>query len=201
MTPAELNAFADFVAGLGRTQRLMGIDLGTKTIGLALSDVERRLASPLETLKRSKFSADAAQLLARADKFDVAGNRVLVGSESFTTCQAAWFCANGELVLANAGHLPPYLNSQEVALPGGLPLGVLPRRGARLRRRPRDDERPAGAGDGPHGGEEVARVLRQGAEGHPRPGGVRLLHAAPGRGASSTSGSWRLRSPSSLPSP
>ena len=53
-------------------------------------------------------------------------NRVLVGSESFTTCQAAWFGANGELVLANAGHLPPYLNSQEIVLPGGLPLGVLP---------------------------------------------------------------------------
>ncbi len=53
-------------------------------------------------------------------------NRVLVGGDSFTTCQAAWFSASGELVLANAGHLPPYLNSQEVALPGGLPLGVLP---------------------------------------------------------------------------
>ena len=53
-------------------------------------------------------------------------NRVLVGSDSFTTCQAAWLGANGELVLANAGHLPPYLNSQEVLLPGGLPLGVLP---------------------------------------------------------------------------
>ncbi len=52
-------------------------------------------------------------------------NRVLLGSESFTTCQAAWFAANGELVIANAGHLPPYLNSQEVGLPGGLPLGVL----------------------------------------------------------------------------
>jgi len=52
-------------------------------------------------------------------------NRVLVGSESFTTCQAAWFGPNGELVIANAGHLPPYLNSQEVQLPGGLPLGVL----------------------------------------------------------------------------
>jgi hypothetical protein len=52
-------------------------------------------------------------------------NRVLVGSESFTTCQAAWFGINGELVLANAGHLPPYLNSQEIAVPGGLPLGVL----------------------------------------------------------------------------
>jgi hypothetical protein len=53
-------------------------------------------------------------------------NRVLVGAESFTTCQAAWFGSNGELVLANAGHLPPYLNSQEVAVAGGLPLGVLP---------------------------------------------------------------------------
>jgi len=52
-------------------------------------------------------------------------NRVLVGSDSFTTCQAAWFGPNGELVIANAGHLPPYLNSQEIALPGGLPLGVL----------------------------------------------------------------------------
>jgi hypothetical protein len=53
-------------------------------------------------------------------------NRVLVGSDSFTTCQAAWFGANGELALANAGHLPPYLNSQEVGVPGSLPLGVLP---------------------------------------------------------------------------
>jgi serine phosphatase RsbU (regulator of sigma subunit) len=53
-------------------------------------------------------------------------NRVLDESDSFTTCQAAWFGANGEMVLANAGHLPPYLNSQEVAVPGSLPLGVLP---------------------------------------------------------------------------
>jgi Stage II sporulation protein E (SpoIIE) len=53
-------------------------------------------------------------------------NRVLTGSGSFTTCQAAWFRADGELTVANAGHLPPYLNSQEVAIPGGLPLGVLP---------------------------------------------------------------------------
>jgi len=53
-------------------------------------------------------------------------NLVLTGSDSFTTCQAAFFSANGEMVIANAGHLPPYLNSQEVLLPGGLPLGVLP---------------------------------------------------------------------------
>ncbi len=52
-------------------------------------------------------------------------NRVLVGSESFTTCEAALFLPDGELVVASAGHLPPYLNSQEIALPGGLPLGVI----------------------------------------------------------------------------
>jgi sigma-B regulation protein RsbU (phosphoserine phosphatase) len=52
-------------------------------------------------------------------------NKAMVGSESFTTCQAAWFGPNGELVIANAGHLPPYINSQEVMLPGGLPLGVV----------------------------------------------------------------------------
>jgi hypothetical protein len=52
-------------------------------------------------------------------------NRVLVGSDGFTTCQAVWFANNGELVIANAGHLPPYLNTQEVKLPGGLPLGIL----------------------------------------------------------------------------
>lgn len=53
-------------------------------------------------------------------------NRVLSGSDSFTTCQVTLFGANGELTIANAGHIPPYLNSQEVSLPGGLPLGVLP---------------------------------------------------------------------------
>jgi hypothetical protein len=52
-------------------------------------------------------------------------NRVLLGSESFTTCQAAWFGPDGELVVSNAGHLPPYLNTQEIQLPGGLPLGVV----------------------------------------------------------------------------
>lgn len=62
----------DLAARLGKAQRLMGIDLGTRTIGLALSDVERRLATPLETLERGRFSADGAKLLARAKEFDVA---------------------------------------------------------------------------------------------------------------------------------
>jgi putative holliday junction resolvase len=72
MTSGGPTTLEDLPARLSRGQRLMGIDLGTKTIGLALSDVERRLASPFETLKRGKFSADAAVLLDRAAKFDVA---------------------------------------------------------------------------------------------------------------------------------
>jgi putative Holliday junction resolvase len=51
--------------------RLLGLDLGTKTIGLALSDVERRLATPLETIRRTKFSQDAEALLKRAKEQEV----------------------------------------------------------------------------------------------------------------------------------
>ena len=43
--------------------RLLGLDLGTTTIGLALSDVTRTVASPLHTIKRTKFGKDAALLL------------------------------------------------------------------------------------------------------------------------------------------
>ena len=43
--------------------RLIGLDLGTKTIGVAVSDVERRIASPLETIRRVKFSIDVKRLL------------------------------------------------------------------------------------------------------------------------------------------
>ena len=51
----------------------MGLDLGSKTIGLALSDVERRLASPFDTIRRRKFADDVATLLAAMAKYDVAG--------------------------------------------------------------------------------------------------------------------------------
>jgi putative Holliday junction resolvase len=57
---------------IGPRQRLIGADLGSKTIGLALSDVERRIATPLETIQRTKFTKDAARLVALMDKFDVA---------------------------------------------------------------------------------------------------------------------------------
>ncbi len=66
-------ASVEEIAGLlRRNDRLMGIDLGTKTIGLALSDVERRLATPLETIKRVKFTPDVERMLAMADRHGVA---------------------------------------------------------------------------------------------------------------------------------
>ena len=52
-------------AQLPRRARLIGVDLGTKTIGLALSDVERRIGTPLLTIERKKFTLDAQQLIAQ----------------------------------------------------------------------------------------------------------------------------------------
>ena len=43
--------------------RLLGLDLGTKTIGIAVSDVTRRIATPVRTIKRTKFTVDAADLV------------------------------------------------------------------------------------------------------------------------------------------
>jgi putative holliday junction resolvase len=53
--------------------RLMGLDVGTKTIGLALSDIRRVIATPLETIRRHRFREDMAQLFALIDAHDVGG--------------------------------------------------------------------------------------------------------------------------------
>lgn len=65
-------AVEELAARLPEKARLIGIDLGTKTIGLALSDVERRIASPLKTLPRTAFQKDAAALLAVFSEFEIA---------------------------------------------------------------------------------------------------------------------------------
>ena len=58
---------------IGPNQRLLGMDLGSKTIGLALSDISLTIASPLETIQRRKLSVDAEILKAIATKHNVAG--------------------------------------------------------------------------------------------------------------------------------
>ena len=53
---------AEFAAALPRSTALAGLDLGTKTIGVAVSDRMLSVATPLETIKRRKFGQDAAAL-------------------------------------------------------------------------------------------------------------------------------------------
>lgn len=53
----------DFAAALPAYAPLAGLDLGTKTIGVAVSDAGHMIATPLETIKRSKFTLDAAALM------------------------------------------------------------------------------------------------------------------------------------------
>lgn len=59
MTILSWDAFA---AALPARGRLMGLDFGEKTVGLSISDRDRRVASPLETLRRRRFTDDAARL-------------------------------------------------------------------------------------------------------------------------------------------
>ncbi len=66
----EIEGFAGAVP-LGRG--LLGLDLGTKTIGVALSDRLLSVASPLETIKRKKFGLDAARLLEIAGAREAGG--------------------------------------------------------------------------------------------------------------------------------
>ena len=68
-----LDSIEDFATRLRPAARLIGIDAGTKTLGLALSDETRTIASPLTVLKRTKFTEDAAQLLEIAAQHRVAG--------------------------------------------------------------------------------------------------------------------------------
>jgi putative Holliday junction resolvase len=62
-----------FNTALPKTGRLLGFDLGTKTIGLAMSDAGRQIATPLETLKKGKFSKDLISISALIEKHGIQG--------------------------------------------------------------------------------------------------------------------------------
>lgn len=62
-----------YAAALPHNRAIFGLDLGTKTLGVATSDLRRSVASPLETIKRTKFTADANALIALASGRDAAG--------------------------------------------------------------------------------------------------------------------------------
>jgi len=72
--------------------------------------------------------AEAAHGAAPAALLKSLNDRLLGRSHGgFVTCLTAWISTSGELTLANAGHLPPYLNGQELPIPSSLPLGIIDR--------------------------------------------------------------------------
>lgn len=66
-----MNPFSPIETLLEAPGALFGLDYGTKTIGIAVADNGWRIASPLETIRRGKFTTDAQHLLALADRWKV----------------------------------------------------------------------------------------------------------------------------------
>nr|WP_294850216.1 Holliday junction resolvase RuvX [uncultured Sphingomonas sp.] len=64
---------AEYAGAVGSGGRLLGLDVGTKTVGLATCDAMWTYASPLETLRRGKFTADLERLNALATKESIRG--------------------------------------------------------------------------------------------------------------------------------
>ncbi len=69
--------FQDYAAALPAMTALMGLDLGEKTIGVAVSDRMRTVASPLETVRRKKFTLDSARLIEIVKDREIGG--ILLG--------------------------------------------------------------------------------------------------------------------------
>ena len=68
-----IDAIAAFATTLPPRRALMGLDLGTKTIGVAVSDVLLGIATPVLTVKRKKFGVDAEALLAMISERNIGG--------------------------------------------------------------------------------------------------------------------------------
>jgi putative holliday junction resolvase len=71
VTHASITDIENLPPLLAREARLLGLDVGTKTIGMALSDVTRSVATPFDTIRRSKFTADAKTIREVVEKNQV----------------------------------------------------------------------------------------------------------------------------------
>ncbi len=71
--PAPVLPLLEIAPLLPARGTLIGLDLGSKTIGVATSDPDRRLATGVETVRRTRFTEDAARLLALASERKAAG--------------------------------------------------------------------------------------------------------------------------------
>jgi putative Holliday junction resolvase len=110
LTPTALRTL------LTKDQRLIGIDPGSKTIGLALSDVRLMLASPFGSLRRGKLKANAAEILAIARKENAGG--LVVGlplSMDGTAGPEAQSARDWALALSEATGLPAALFDERLS--------------------------------------------------------------------------------------
>jgi putative holliday junction resolvase len=71
VTVAPLVPIEDLPPLLAREARLLGLDVGTKTIGMALSDVTRSVATPYHTVRRTKFTEDVSAIEAAIEEHEV----------------------------------------------------------------------------------------------------------------------------------
>lgn len=77
MTLAPLIAIQDLPKLLAPEARLLGLDVGSKTIGMALSDITRSIATPYHTIRRTKFTEDAKSIEAAIEEHGIGA--VVVG--------------------------------------------------------------------------------------------------------------------------
>ncbi|HEX2942694.1 MAG TPA: Holliday junction resolvase RuvX [Rhodopila sp.] len=101
---------SEMLASLARNDRVIGIDPGRRTIGLALSDVRRVLATPYGSLKRGKLKENAAEIAAIARKEGAGG--LVVGlplSMDGTVGPAAQAARDWAFALSEATGLPAAL--------------------------------------------------------------------------------------------
>jgi putative Holliday junction resolvase len=94
MSVVALNAMK-----LGREQRILALDLGEKNIGLALSDVSRKIATPMAALRKKKFTANVEELKALIAEHGIGGIVVglplnMDGTEGPSAQSARQFAAN-----------------------------------------------------------------------------------------------------------
>lgn len=92
---------SDFKPLLAKGSRLLGLDVGTKTIGIALSDTIPLVATPFDTIRRTRFRDDLRRLLAEIERHNVGGIVIglplaLDGSDSPRTQGVRQFAKNLE---------------------------------------------------------------------------------------------------------
>jgi putative Holliday junction resolvase len=107
---------SDLCAGLARDARLIGLDPGSRTIGVALSDVRRTLASPYGSLQRGKLARNAAEIAAIAAREGAGG--LVVGfplTMDGAVGRAAQAARDWALALSEATGLPAALYDERLS--------------------------------------------------------------------------------------